>query len=55
MSGVTLITGSTGFVGSHLVRVISELEPEERLRLLVRESSVEKARKMFSNLLDNID
>lgn len=33
---VTLITGSTGFLGKHLLKLLLEREPETRIRLLCR-------------------
>ncbi|MHA2297089.1 MAG: NAD-dependent epimerase/dehydratase family protein [Candidatus Hodarchaeales archaeon] len=47
---MTLITGATGFLGGHFIRYLSEREPNEELRLLVRNTSLEKAKKAFGDI-----
>lgn len=51
---LVFITGSTGFIGSHVV--IQTLEAGYKVRLSVRkESQIEGLKKLFSKHISNVD
>lgn len=50
-----LVTGSTGFIGRHLIKLISENDLFEKVRILIRKSSDENLIKFYKEIIPDLE